>query len=171
MKELFCSDRIRFVQVSTDLVKDYLLMINDKDVTKYIRRRTEPLTKEDEIRWVGEKLAKNDCVFSMIEKKSGEFIGNVELMERTEEEKELGIIITAKKQNAGFGKEAVTALTQFGFDRFGLKRIVLQVNPENARAIHVYLSCGFREYDRTDDTVFMEIAKDAGHCSEKEFEK
>ena len=42
-------------------------------------------------------------------------------------------------------------------EALGLHRIFLKVYPHNARAIHVYEKCGFREYDRTEKDVFMEI--------------
>ena len=165
MKLIFESENIGFVALSEHLVKDYLAMINDEEnVQKYIRRvhvPREPYTEEQEIEWVREKTAENACTFSMIEKKTGDFIGNIELMDRNESEKELGIAVTAKKQNMGFGTEAVSALLTYGFGVLGLKRIFLKANPENSRAIHVYERCGFRIYDRTEDHVFMEITRKA----------
>lgn len=72
---------------------------------------------------------------------------------------ELGIAITAAKQNAGYGTEAVSALAEFAGRQLGLKRIVLRTNPQNSRAIHVYQKCGFIEYDRTDEHVYMELRR------------
>ena len=163
MNPIFESERICFVTLSEELIGDYLAMINDEEnVQKYIHRvyvPHEPFTEAQEIEWVREKLAENACAFSMIEKKTGEFIGNIELMDRDESEKELGIAITAKKQNMGYGTEAVSALLTYGFGVLGLKRIFLKANPENTRALHVYEKCGFREYDRTEDHVLMETSR------------
>ena len=161
MNPIFESKNISFVPLSERLVKDYLILINDfENVQKYIRRNSvprEPVTEEQELNWVREKSEENACIFSMLEKKTGDFIGNIELMDRNESEKELGIAVTAKKQNMGFGTEAVSALLSYGFGVLGLKRIFLKANPENSKAIHVYETCGFREYDRTDDHVLMEV--------------
>ena len=161
MNPIFESKSISFVPLSERLVKDYLILINDfENVQKHIRRHSvphEPYTEAQEIEWVREKLAENTCTFSMIEKKTGDFIGNIELMDQNESEKELGIAVTAKKQNMGFGTEAVSALLTYGFGVLGLKRIFLKANPENTRALHVYEKCGFREYDRTEDHVLMEV--------------
>ena len=133
-------------------------MVNDiEHVDRYIGGWHEPYTEEDEIRWVREKLEEKACVFSMIEKESGAFIGNIELMDVNDTEGELGIAITGKMQNAGYGTEAVTAMAAYGMNQLKLKRIFLRTNPDNTRAIHVYEKCGFREYDRTDEHVFMEI--------------
>ena len=158
MKQLFESDRIRYVEVTEELVQDYLKMVNDLEhVGRFIGRRTEPVSEEKERKWVREKLDEKAVLFSMIEKNGGAFIGNIELMDFTETEAELGIAITAAKQDRGYGTEAIRAVTGYAFDELGLKRVFLKVYPDNGRAIRVYEKCGFREYDRTEEDVFMEI--------------
>lgn len=160
MKQVFESERIRFVSVSEQLVGDYLAMVNDVErVGRWIGRRSEAVTEEQELGWVRKKLAEKAPIFSMIEKKSGAFIGNVELVDVRDSVGELGIAITAEMQDRGFGTEAVRAATAYGMERLGLRRIFLKVYPDNARAIRVYEKCGFREYDRTDKDVFMELTR------------
>ena len=160
MQTVFESDDIRFVRVSELLVGDYLVMVNDMDhVERFLGGAHEPFTEEQEIEWVRRKLKENEPVFSMIEKESGEFIGNIELMDVRDGVGELGISITAAKQNLGYGTQAVAALTEYGMERLRLNRIFLRTNPDNARAIRVYEKCGFREYDRTAGHVYMEIMR------------
>ncbi len=157
MKQIFESENISFVEVTELLVNDYLEMVNDeKNYTRATGGRVKTCTVEQERRWVQEKLEEKAVVFSMIEKKSGRFIGNIELMDLTDREGELGIAVTAKMQDRGFGSEAVFALTEYGMHELGLQRVFLRTNPNNARAIHVYKKCGFREYDRTEEHVYME---------------
>ena len=159
MKQIFTSENIRFVEVSERLVQDYLIMVNDiEHVEKFIGGWHEPFTEEQEIRWVQKKLAEKVPVFSMLEKKSGRFIGNVELMDVADGTGELGIAITAEMQDRGYGTEAVRAVTEYGMKQLNLRRIFLRTNPNNSRAIHVYEKCSFREYDRTEEHVFMEYA-------------
>jgi len=160
MKQVFESSRISFVEVSEQLVEDYLTMVNDyENVNRFIGGEQKTFAAEQEIKWVHEKLDEKALVFSMIEKKSGKFIGNIELMDPTDSEGELGIAITAKMQNLGFGTEAVIALTEYGMNQLGLKRVFLRTNPQNGRAIHVYQKCGFKEYDRTNDHIYMELSR------------
>lgn len=162
MTPIFTSSRIDFVHVSEDLVSDYLAMINDREnVGRFIglSRRAEPLTAEQERRWVQKKLAEGAPVFSMLEKATGAFIGNIEFMGITDGAGELGIAITAQMQEKGYGTEAIPAMVRYGMDELGLSRVYLKAFPFNARAIHVYEKCGFREYDRNDEDVFMEIVK------------
>ena len=164
LKQVFESDRIRYVEVSEALIPDYLATVNDfEHVNRFIGGLSGPYTEEMEISWVREKLAEKAVVFSMIEKESGRYIGNVVLMDITATEAELGIAITAATQDKGYGTEAVAALVRYGTERLGLERITLRTRPFNARAIRVYEKCGFREYGRTEDHVRMEIrtAKEA----------
>ena len=158
MKQIFESERIRYTRVSETLVKDYLGMVNDiEHVERYLGGFHEPYTERQELEWVRKKLAEKAIVFSMLEKERGAFIGTIELDDVNDSEGELGIALTAAMQNLGYGREAVAAMTAYGMEILGLKRIRLRVNPENARAIHVYETCGFREYRRTPDHVYMEI--------------
>ena len=62
-------------------------------------------------------------------------------------------------QNKGYGKEALKRSSEYGFNELRLSRIFLGVYADNMRAIHVYEQCGFKEYDRNDVDVFMEIEK------------
>ena len=162
MHQVFESPHISFVRVSESLVPDYLAMVNDVEhVARLIglSRRSEPITAEQERRWVQKKLAEDASVFSMLEKRTGAFIGNIELLHIENGSAELGIAITAAMQEKGYGTEAIPAMVQYGMDTLGLRRIFLKVYPDNARAIRVYEKCGFREYDQTADDVFMEIVK------------
>ena len=158
VKQIFESDRISFTEVSELLVQDYLTMVNDyENVNRFIGSLHKTFTEEQERRWVQKKLAEKAVVFSMLEKESGRFIGNIELVDLSGSEGELGIAITAEKQNKGYGTEAVPAMVRYCLQELGLARVFLRTNPANARAIHVYEKCGFREYGRTDQHVYMEF--------------
>ena len=160
MTTVFTSENIRFVRVSEELVPDYLAMVNDWErVGKLIGSRRDPISEEKERRWVQKKLAEGAALFSMLEKDTGAFIGNIELMDIADRAGELGIAVTAAMQDKGYGTEAVRAMVEYGMDTLGLDRVFLKVFPDNARAIRVYEKCGFREYDRTEDDVFMEVTK------------
>ena len=160
MTTVFTSENIRFVRVSEELVPDYLAMVNDWErVGKLIGSRRDPISEEKERRWVQKKLAEGAALFSMLEKDTGAFIGNIELMDIADRAGELGIAVTAAMQEKGYGTEAVRAMVDYGMDTLGLDRVFLKVFPDNARAIRVYEKCGFREYDRTESDVFMEVTK------------
>lgn len=161
LKQLFESEHINYVEPSEALLQDYLTMVNNiEHVGRFIGRRTEPYTEKQEREFIKGKLEEKAPIFSMMEKQTDEFIGNVELMDIKGSEGELGIAITSEKQDKGFGKEAVNRIVEYGFEVLGLTRIYLKVYPENERAFHVYQKCGFVEYDRTNEDIFMELKKD-----------
>ena len=159
MRQVFETDNIRFVRLDESLVQDYLAMVNDMENVGKLIGSTCTFTEEEETEWIRKKLENNFRIFSMIDKATGEFIGNIEIMdvEGDAASGELGICITAKQQDRGFGSEAIPAMVKYAAKEYGLKRLMLRVFPDNARAIRVYEKCGFKEYDRAPDDIFMEI--------------
>lgn len=161
METLFESERILFVKPTLDLVPDYLEMVNDIDrVARFIGDRREPYSVEEETAYMTEKIESGATMYSMIEKSTGKLIGNTEFFNRVYKEAEWGIVITASMQDKGYGKESLMRMIDYGFNDLGLERIYLAVFADNARAFHVYEKCGFREYDRNDVDIFMDIHKD-----------
>ena len=161
LETVFESERILFVKPTLDLVPDYLEMINDiEGVARFIADRREPYTVEEETSYMKEKIESGTTMYSMIEKATGKFIGNTEFFNRVYKEAEWGIVMTRSMQDKGFGTEALHRMIDYGFDDLGLERIYLAVYTDNPRAAHVYEKCGFKEYDRTEKDVFMEIFKD-----------
>ena len=153
---VFESERIAFVKISAHLVQDYLNMVNDQEnVARFIGERTTPYTLEEELKFIEEKLAEGAAIFSMLEKETGDFIGNIEFMDIENGCGELGI--TASKQNRQYGREAIHKMLEYGFSELKLTRVFLKVYPYNKRAIHVYEDCGFTKYDENDHDIFMEI--------------
>ena len=160
MNAVFESENIIYVRPSLDLVPDYLEMVNDiENVARFIGDRRELYSEKDEIAYIKDKMDNKATMFSMLEKGSNEFIGNIEFFNRVFEEAEWGIAITHKMQEKGYGTEALMRSVEYGFGELGLTRIYLGVYVNNARAIHVYEKCGFKEYDRNDVDIFMEINK------------
>ena len=161
MEAVFESENILYIRPSFDLVPEYLEMVNDiENVARFIGDRREPLTEKDEIDYIKNKMDNNATMFSMIEKKTNKFIGNIEFFNRVFEEAEWGIVITTKMQNKGYGKESLKRSVEYGFNDLGLTRIYLSVYANNPRAIRVYEECGFKEYERDDVDIFMEITKE-----------
>ena len=93
----------------------------------------------------------------MIEKKTDEFIGSIELMDVHDSEGEISITIIGNMRDKGYGSDAVSAIVEYGMKELKLNRIKLSVAHDNLRAIHVYEKCGFCEYGRTEEDVLMEI--------------
>lgn len=154
---VFESENILFVKLNEKLINDYLIMINDPDVANKISYKVRTYTYEDELNWVKFKLQENDICFSMIEKSTGDFIGNIEITKIKNNIGELGISITPKKQNQHYGTEAIKALLKFAYEKLDLDGMELNVYSTNLRAIHCYEKTGFIKDGRgkTDEDIHM----------------
>lgn len=160
MEKVFESERINFVRITEELLHDYMDMVNDLErVARFIRRNAERYTIAEEREFIQSVMEDNSPFFSMIERNSGEFIGNIELRNIKDHTAELGIAIKAGKQNQGFGKESVSRIVTYGFDTLGLNKVTLRVYRDNRRAICVYEKCGFTVCSSSDDDIMMEITK------------
>lgn len=140
---IFESTRIIFIKLNQKLVQDYLDMINDFDVQKFISHNLKKYSFDDEVEWVTEKIKDNSVIFSMIEKETNDFIGNIEIMHINNNIGELGIAITKLKQNNHYGQEAIKRMIDYSFNDLGLEGLELNVFNFNSRGIRCYEKVGF----------------------------
>lgn len=169
MNAVFKSDNIDFIKISADLIDDYLKMVNDQEISKLISLTPHLYTYEEELDWVNKKLAKDATIFSMIESKTGNFIGNVEVMHIDGNSCEIGISITKEYQNRHLGTEALKTLIDYCFSTLKLNEIKLIVFSINKRAIHCYEKLGFVKYkvdpnvtiidNEEVDDIYMKLSK------------
>ena len=158
---VFESDRIYFITLSEHLVDDYLNMVNDIEVQKYISHKRKIYTYEQEIEWIKSKLEDNSIIFSMIEKETNDFIGNIEIMSIENNIGEMGIAITPKKQDKHFGQEAIKTFIHYAFDTLNLDGLELNVYDFNHRGIHCYEKVGFIKdgIGKSEEDIHMKITK------------
>lgn len=159
---IFETERIYFVKISDKLVNEYLIMINDLEVQKYISHNVKKYNLEQELDWIKDKLNKNAIIFSMIEKKTNKFIGNIEIMKIVNNVGEFGIAITSKQQNKHFGQEAISAFIDYALCDLNLDGLELKVYNFNSRAIHCYEKLGFEvtKEEKNSGEIYMKIMKD-----------
>lgn len=156
------SKNIDYIKVTEELIDDYLTMVNDyENVGKYISHKIKNYTREDEIEWIKNNLENDTILLSMIEKSTGEFIGNIEIMEIVDGIGEIGISITPSKQNKHYGREAIEAIINYGFENFNIKGYDLNVYATNERGIKCYESVGFIKsgIGKTSEDVHMVYQK------------
>lgn len=158
---IFESERIYFVKLTTELVEEYLKMVNDIEVQKYISHNRKTFELNSEIEWVKNKLKDEAIIFSMIEKETNDFIGNIEIMHIKNKIGEIGIAITPLKQNKHFGQEAITKLIDYAINVLKLEGLDLNVYNFNPRGIKCYEKVGFviDGKGKTDDDIHMSLKK------------
>lgn len=155
-KVILQSENIDYVELNIDLINDYLLMVNDEDIQKKISTKIKVYTYDDELAWVKSKLEEQAIIFSMIDRITGNFIGNVEFMEMNNGSAEMGISITSSYQNKHYGTEAIKTMIDYGFNVIKLDEINLIVFSNNQRAIHCYKKLGFVEYKVEKNVVVID---------------
>ncbi len=158
---VFESENILFVKLNEKLIDDYLVMVNDPEVASKISHKVHTYTYEEELDWLNLKLQEKALCYSMIEKQTGDFIGNIEIMKIDNNIGELGITITPKKQNLYYGTESIKALLKYAFDKLHLNGMKLDVFRTNLRAIHCYEKVGFivDGKGKTNEDIHMVIYK------------
>ncbi len=52
MKQIFASERIRYFQITEELMQDYFRMVNGLEHVGRFIGREEPITESDERRWI-----------------------------------------------------------------------------------------------------------------------
>lgn len=158
---IFESERINFVKLTEKLVQDYLNMVNDIEVQKYISHNRKTYELDGELQWIKSKLEENAIIFSMIEKETSEFIGNIEIMEIKDNIGEMGIAITPKKQDKHYGQEAIKRFIEYAFNDLSLDGLELNVYNFNPRGISCYEKVGFTKdgKGKTNEDIHMVIKK------------
>lgn len=158
---VFESENIYYVKLDEKLVNDYLIMVNDPNVASKISHKIRTYTYEQEVNWLKSKLEENALCFSMLEKSTGEYIGNIEIMEIENNIGELGISITASKQDKHYGTESIKALLKYAYEELNLDGMELNVYATNPRAIHCYEKAGFIRdgMGKTEEDIHMKISR------------
>lgn len=144
---------------SLDDFDDSHAMWADEGVTRHIGGR--PFTREE--CWA--RLLRYGGLWSLLgfgywavrETASGRFVGEVgfanfcrELDPPFGDAPEAGWALSPWAHGQGFASEALSAALAWGDRRFGERRTVCMINPENAASIRVATKAGYAEYARTE---------------------
>ena len=154
---MFESERIYYVKVTKELVNEYLTMINDINVQKFISHEIKTYTLDGELEWIKNQLKENAKVFSMIDKETNKFIGNIEIMNIGNNIGELGIAITSSMQDKHYGQESIKTIIDYALNILKLDGLELNVYKTNERGIHCYEKVGFIKagVGKTEDDIHM----------------
>lgn len=148
MQLVFKTDNILFTKVSTELLYEYLELVNDKTIQRSTLTKEKEYSKEKELNWIQNVLDNNELIFSMLDKNTNEFIGNISLDVINDESAEIALSIKSIMQNKGYGKEAIKGLINFAKEVLHYKNLIAVVFSNNDRSLHCFQKLGFREYKR-----------------------
>ena len=87
----------------------------------------------------------------------GLLVGTGALIREGEDGRLVRMSVCKSQQRQGIGRQLVRHLIQKANEQ-GYKRLLVETNHDWFDAIGLYQSCGFREYDRDAESVYLELA-------------
>lgn len=150
---------IRLVAIALEPLRDedsdaLYAWIGDRELVELSAAFREVTRPEHDAWFAAVRRRADVAIFAVRE--DGRLVGTCQLL-LDGDEAELRIRIgEAGARGRGLGTEAVRALVAHGFDELDLRRIWLQVFPDNARAIRAYEKAGFVRCGGVQATLRME---------------
>jgi diamine N-acetyltransferase len=135
---------------------------NDKQVWGFTNFRPAGFVSEKmEIEWLKQSLLKHDQKrFAICVKGLDSYIGNVQLIDITDNSAELHLFLGNKLYwGKGVGLQATKLITQYGFEELGLNSICLKVHPANIPALCIYEKVGFEITGKENGLILMSLDK------------
>jgi RimJ/RimL family protein N-acetyltransferase len=124
---------------------------NDLPMQRMLMARAKPATVDEVRAWLSGKEAAADTVFFVIARADDDAaIGYLQAAELDTDHgtAELGICLAPSARGAGIGHVACRLLEDHLRDRYGLRKLTLQVLADNTAAIALYRRLGYREVGR-----------------------
>lgn len=143
MEVIMESNRIYYCRPKVEYAEFYTENINNPEIYRWLRSDPKIYTVQEEIEWI--QSIQNDPVYTMIDKETGNIIGNCGFNSVTGDSCEIGIWISIPYQNNHFGREAIERMITYAIHDMKKREITLTVFANNERAVHCYQNIGFHE--------------------------
>lgn len=133
---------------------------NDADIWKYTGFKPDRyISAEMEEEWLKNKLNNlNEKRFAICLTANDQYIGNIQLLDITEEEACYHIFIGEKSLwGKGISQTATRLILAYAFSELNLENVLLEVNPLNAAACSVYQKTGFVPIGKNTDNGFIKM--------------
>lgn len=121
---------------------------NNPSVWEYTRHRSDqPVTEEIEREWIARVIARpNERRFAICLKHSGQYIGNIQLVDIRDKNAHYHIVIGEEKfWGRGIASQATEQLLRYAFLDLALETVMLDVHYKNKAALSLYKKTGFRQ--------------------------
>jgi len=143
----------------TELTSDEKLMVlewrNHPEVRRWMFTQ-EPIEKEDHLAYIDSLEVRSDRVYFLVKEKD-EPIGVIDFAEMDLDRSQASIGLFAKPNLRGVGKILMREILDHGFDQLKVETLISEVFESNESAINLYRRHGFKEVDRRDDVIVMEL--------------
>ena len=157
---ILTTPRLALVEIQQQHLADIFNIFSDTRVTQYYNIVTLQVLEDAQpfIDWFTLKFAdKKGLRWGITLKGEDQIVGTIGINNFTWGQKGLiGYDLRYDSWNKGYMTEAITAVTQFGFEAFGLNRIEAEVMPGNAGSEKTLLKSGFTFEGTLRQTLFFE---------------
>jgi len=121
---------------------------NDLSLQRLLMARAQPESHDEVLEWLGRKSRQTDVEFLLIAKTEDDrVVGYIQAtaLDHRSGTADLGICLMPEAQGQGFGRQACLMFHMHLARKFGLRKLVLRVLADNARAIALYRQLGYRD--------------------------
>lgn len=118
------------------------------------------VTIEDELNWINKVISENDSKrFAIL--CNNQYVGNIQLTNINNSECYYGVFIGETDfWYKGVAKKASLLIIEYAFNKLKLQKIKLRVRNDHINAYNLYLKIGFKEIERDEKLIYMEITSD-----------
>jgi UDP-4-amino-4,6-dideoxy-N-acetyl-beta-L-altrosamine N-acetyltransferase len=142
----------KFQDLSLEEKKEVLNWRNHPDIRKWMYN-TKEIPLKDHLKFIDSLSEKNDKIYLKVND-----LGVVNFSIH-KSYVELGIHKNPAKK--GVGKRLLKFAIDYAFNELNTKKIILYVFEDNMKAINLYKSFGFKETDKKDNLIKMELKIEA----------
>ena len=139
-------------------VEKFTEWLNDFETTDYIGRSAQIMSLKAEKEFLDSHY-KEEASFGIVTLNENKLIGTISLekINHINRTAMLGIFIGDKDyRSKGYGTEVIRLILDYGFNYLNLNSVALHVMSFNERAMKCYKKCGFKEYGRRRQCVFVD---------------
>lgn len=136
----------------------YVKWLNDPEIVKYLSAHNSLISIVGEKEYL-ENYSKKEFHLCIVKLDNDELLGNIALdnIDYKSGTAELGIFIgNTNNLSKGYGSEAIKLLTDYAFNHLRLHSIYLYTLDSNERAQKAYKKCGFKEFGRRHESMFID---------------
>lgn len=150
-------EKITLAPFTWEQAQVYRDWVNQEESARWLTRSL-PVTPLEHQRWYENLVQRQDAVvFSVLENKSGEYLGNVWLwgVHPVHRSAELRILLGPRAKGKGYGSEACRGLLRFAFNDLNLHKVYLYVLNHNKAAVRAFEKSGFVSEGVLKDEFFV----------------
>ncbi len=137
----------KFQNLSLEEKKEVLKWRNYPEIRKYLFNKDE-IPLEDHLKFIESLKKRDDKIYIKV---SDIGIVNFEIKEYIE----IGLHKNPEKK--GVGKKLLDFALNYAFNELKTKKVFLEVFEENKKAINLYKNFGFREIEKKENLIKMEL--------------